>query len=127
MTSPTSVRAGSVREASVPAVSAAGVTAPPGTGGRNPSSCRWRPWWRRLWIPSLPRQSRDELRRASLEQLLALLEVARGELEAEWVQGGWWLVSGAGGQRRLLTGFAAGASTSEAVSAVCLVGTPVRA
>ena len=34
----------------------------------------------------------EEFQRATLEQLLALLEAARGELEAGWVQGGWWSV-----------------------------------
>src|SRR5512135_601644 len=125
MTSSVSVR--TRPGAGVPAVSATGVTAEPGTGDRNPSSRRRRPWWRRLWAPSLPRQSMDELRRASLERLLALLEAARGELEAGWVQGGWWLVPGDGGRRRLLTGFAAGASRPEPASAVCLVGALVRA
>lgn len=125
MTSSVSVR--SRPGVGIPAVTATGVTAGPGTGGRNPSSRRRRPWWRRLWAPSLPRQSMNELRRASLEQLLVLLEAARGELEAGWVQGGWWLVHGDGGRRRLLTGFAAGASMSEPASAVCLVGALIRA
>ena len=38
----------------------------------------------------------EEFQRASLEQLLALLEAARGELEAGWVQDGWWSVPRAG-------------------------------
>ncbi|HEY5986951.1 MAG TPA: hypothetical protein VIV12_11330 [Streptosporangiaceae bacterium] len=69
----------------------------------------------------------NELRRASLEQLLALLEAAHEELAAGWVQGGWWSVSPAGGQRAPLTGPAAGAALPEPVRAVCLVGALVRA
>ena len=58
----------------------------------------------------------------SLEQLLALLEAARGKLTAGWVQGTWWSVPGGGGHRRPLTGLAAGISTPDHASAVCLVG-----
>jgi len=69
----------------------------------------------------------NEFRRASLEQLLALLEAAREELEAGWVQGGWWSVSPGGGQRTMVSGLVAGACRPESVSAVCLVGALVRA
>lgn len=127
MSIPTIDRAGIAREVSSPAVSVAGVTATPRTGGGTASLRRRRRWWRRRWIPVLPRQSMDEVRRSSLEQLLASLEAARGMLEAGWAQGGWWSVPRDGGQRMLVTGLAAGVSRPEPVSAVCLVGALVRA
>jgi hypothetical protein len=69
----------------------------------------------------------EEFQRASLEQLLALLEAARGELEAGWVQDGWWSVPRAGATPALLSGLAAGVSRPDSVNAVCLVGALVRA
>jgi hypothetical protein len=59
--------------------------------------------------------------------LLALLEAAREELTAGWVQDGWWSVPRADGQQALVGGLAAGVSRPEPVSAVCLVGALVRA
>lgn len=69
----------------------------------------------------------EEFQRATLEQLLALLEAARGELEAGWVQDGWWSVPRAGAKPALLSGLAAGVSRPDSVNAVCLVGALVRA
>jgi hypothetical protein len=69
----------------------------------------------------------EEFQRATLERLLALLEAARGDLEAGWVQGGWWSVPRAGAKPALLSGLAAGVSTPDSVNAVCLVGALVRA
>jgi hypothetical protein len=59
--------------------------------------------------------------------LLALLEAAREELTAGWVQDGWWSVPRADGQQALVGGLAAGVSGPDPVSAVCLVGGLVRA
>lgn len=126
MTSPAIVGAAAAREASIQAVPAAGATATPRTGG-GPSSRRRRPWWRRLRIPSLPPRPTDELWRSGLEQVLALLEGARTELEAGWAQGGWWSAAADGGQRAAVTGLAAGFFAPESASAVCLVGALVRA
>jgi hypothetical protein len=136
----TIARAGHVQGASASAASAPAVAAMPGastatpgastatpaTTDRDPLVGSRRPWWRRLWISLFP-QSTEENRRAGLEQLLALLEAAREELAAGWVQSGWWSVSRGDGERVLATGLAAGASRPESVSAVCLVGALVRA
>ena len=43
-----------------------------------------------------------------LNRQLAVLEGARAELEVGWVQGGWWSVTSADGNQRLVTGYAAG-------------------
>src|SRR5215831_11983819 len=126
MTTSTIAPAGHRPEAGGAAVSAAAVTATPGAGERGPSPRPRRPWWRRLWAPSFPGQSADEYQRATLEQLLALLEAAREELTAGWVQDGWWSVSG-GGRQVLAIGLAAGVSRPGPVDAVCLVGALVRA
>jgi len=122
----TIARTGYAQGECAPAASAAAVTATPDASDRDPLFQPRRPWWRRLWI-SLFQQSTEEFRRAGLEQLLALLEAAREELAAGWVQGGWWSVSRGDGERALATGLAAGASRPESVSAVCLVGALVRA
>ena len=63
-----------------------------------------------------------------LDQLngqLAVLEGARAELEAGWVQGGWWSVTSADGDQRLTTGDAGGSPAH--VDGVCLVGALARA
>jgi hypothetical protein len=121
MTSSAIARSGQVRGENGPAVRAA-IAATPGAGGDR----RPRPWWRR-WIRSLPRQPTEEFQRERLERLLALLEAAREELTAGWVQDGWWSVPRADGQQALMSGLAAGVSGPEPVSAVCLVGALVRA
>ena len=127
MTTSTMAPAGRRPEAGVAAVSAAAVTATPGAGEHDPSHPPRRPWWRRRWLPSFPDESADEYQRTSLEQLLALLEAAREELAAGWVQDGWWSVPSGGGPQALATGLAAGVARSGPVSAVCLVGALVRA
>jgi hypothetical protein len=91
-----------------------------GTPGR-----RGRPWWRRL--PALTAQPPPEIQHACLERLLALLEAARTELSAGWVQGGWWAVRTTAGRPSVLTGLAAGAAAGGPVSAACLVGALIRA
>lgn len=91
------------------------------------SACR-EPWWqRRLHALGAPRQSRLEIQHAVLERLLALLEAARADLSAGWVQDGWWATPADGGQHILLTGLAAGASAPHNADAVCLVGALIRA
>ena len=124
MTSSAIVHSGQVRGESGPAVPAA-VAAAPGADG-DPSPRPRRPWWRR-WIRSFPRRPAEEFQHERLERLLALLEAAREELTAGWVQDGWWSVPRADGQQALVSGLAAGVSGPEPVSAVCLVGALVRA
>jgi hypothetical protein len=82
------------------------------------------PWWRRLLTSGEPSR---EIAHAVLERLLALLEAARGDLEAGWVQDGWQATEGTGGQRILATGLAAGLSARQPASAVCLVAALIRA
>jgi hypothetical protein len=84
---------------------------------------RPRPWWQRL--PALAAPPPLDVQHACLEQLRALLEAARTELSAGWVQGGWW--SSDGGRHTVLNGLAAGASGGGPVSAACLVGALIRA
>jgi hypothetical protein len=127
MTTSTIAPAGHRPEAGVAAVSAAAVTATPGAGEHDPSHPPRRPWWRRRWLPSFPDESADEYQRTSLEELLALLEAAREELAAGWVQDGWWSAPGDGGRPALASGLAAGVAGPGPVSAVCLVGALVRA
>jgi hypothetical protein len=81
-------------------------------------------WWRRVWRRLVPPPS-AELIVAQLNGQLAVLEGARAELEAGWVQGGWWLVTSADGDRRLVTGDAGG--TPAHVDGSCLVGALARA
>ena len=66
-----------------------------------------------------------ELILAQLNGQLAVLEGARTELEAGWVQGGWWSVSTADGGHRLETGDAGGSPAY--VDGSCLVGALARA
>ncbi len=101
--------------------------AAPGTGRGNVCARRERPWWRRLHIPAVPGQPVHELQHAGLEQLLALLEAARAQLSAGWVQGGWWTRPTADGRQILVAGLAANPSAPETTGAVCLVGALVRA
>jgi len=87
---------------------------------------REHPWRRRLRALAL-REPPLEVQRAGLERLLALLEAARTELSAGWVQDGWWTSPAEGGQQILVTGLAAGPSAPGTVGAVCLVGALIRA
>ena len=121
MASSAIARYGQVRGESGPALPAAVAATPEAGGDRRP-----RPWWRR-WIRSFPRRPAEEFQHERLERLLALLEAAREELTAGWVQDGWWSVPRADGQQALVSGLAAGVSGPEPVSAVCLVGALVRA
>ena len=88
---------------------------------------RERPRWWRLLVLGVPRQSLLEIQHAVLERLLALLEAARADLSAGWVQDGWWATPAAGGQQILVTGLAAGVSAPHNADAVCLVGALIRA
>jgi hypothetical protein len=96
-----------------PAVSCE-VTAEPGQPG----------WWRRVWRRLMPPPS-AELILAQLNGQLAVLEGARAELEAGWVQGGWWSVTSADGDQRLATGDARGSPAH--IDGACLVGALARA
>jgi hypothetical protein len=80
----------------------------------------WRRVWRRLMSPPSA-----ELILAQLNGQLAVLEGARTELEAGWVQGGWWSVTSADGDQRLATGDAGGSPAH--VDGACLVGALARA
>src|ERR1700752_4251350 len=75
-------------------------------------------WWRRLCRRLKPPPD-VELILAQLTGQLAVLEGARAELEAGWVQGGWWSVSTADGGHRLETGDAGGSPAH--VDGSCLV------
>ena len=90
------------------------VTAEPGEPG----------WWRRVWRRLMPPPS-AELILAQLNGQLAVLEGARAELEAGWVQGGWWSVTSADGDHRLATGDAGGSPAH--IDGACLVGALARA
>jgi hypothetical protein len=83
-------------------------------------------WWRRMWRRLMPPPS-SALVLDQLNRQLAVLEGARAELEAGWVQGGWWTVSSRDGNPTLVSGFAAAAGTPVHVDGACLVGALVRA
>src|SRR5437016_8181294 len=89
-------------------------------------SARERSMWRRVWQRLMPGPD-AELVLAQLNRQLAVLEGARAELEAGWVQGGWWTVSSADGSPRLVTGYAAAGGSPDQVDGVCLVGALVHA
>ena len=83
-------------------------------------------WWQRVWRRLMPPPS-AELILAQLNGQLAVLEGARAELEAGWVQGGWWSVTSADGNQRLVTGYAAaGGGSPDHVDGSCLVGALAR-
>lgn len=88
---------------------------------------RWRRIRQRLNALVTPRQPLPEIQHAVLERLLALLEAARADLSAGWVQDGWWAAEAEGGQRILMTGLAAGASGPRDADPACLVGALIRA
>jgi hypothetical protein len=81
-------------------------------------------WWRRVRRRLMPPPS-AELILAQLNGQLAVLEGARAELEAGWVQGGWWSVTSADGSQRLVTGDSGGSPAH--VDGSCLVGALARA
>jgi hypothetical protein len=89
------------------------VTTEPGNPG----------WWRRVRRRLMPPPS-AELILAQLNGQLAVLEGARAELEAGWVQGGWWSVTSADGDRQLVTGDAGGSPAQ--IDGACLVGALAR-
>ena len=66
-----------------------------------------------------------ELVLAQLNGQLAVREGARAELEAGWVQGRWWSVTSADGDRQPVTGDAGGSPAH--VDGACLVGALARA
>jgi hypothetical protein len=105
-----------------------GTTNRNGTTNREDTARRGPHWWQRIRRQLLPPPE------AILDQLnrqLAVLEEARTELEAGWIQGGWWAVGSADGDRRLVTGLEAGLAAAGGrparVAGVCLVGALVRA
>jgi len=69
-------------------------------------------WWQRTWRQVLPPEAIPD-QHDELNQQLAVLEGARAELEAGWVQGSWWAVTAGAGP--------------DHVDGVCLVGALVRA
>ena len=81
---------------------------------------RWQRVWRRLMPPPSAELVLDQL-----NGQLAVLEGARAELEAGWVQGGWWSVTSADGSQRLVTGDSGGSPAH--VDGSCLVGALARA
>ena len=84
-------------------------------------------WWQRVWRRLMPPLS-VELVLDQLNRQLAVLEGARAELEVGWVQGGWWSVTSADGNQRLVTGYAAASGGSpDYVDGSCLVGALARA
>jgi hypothetical protein len=84
-------------------------------------------WWQRMWRRLMPPPS-AELVLGQLNRQLAVLEGARAELEVGWVQGGWWSVTSADGNQRLVTGYAAASGGSpDYVDGSCLVGALARA
>jgi hypothetical protein len=83
-------------------------------------------WWQRVWRRLMPPPS-AELVLDQLNRQLAVLEGARAELEVGWVQGGWWSVTSADGNQRLVNGFAAaGGGRPDHVDGSCLVGALAR-
>ena len=83
-------------------------------------------WWRRVWQRLVPPPD-AELVLGQLNRQLAVLEGARTELEAGWVQDGWWATGSGDGNPRLATGLAAAGGHPDQVDGVCLVGALVRA
>jgi len=83
----------------------------------------WQRVWRRLMQPPSAQLVLDQLNRQ-----LAVLEGARAQLEVGWVQAGWWSVTSADGNQRLVTGYAAaGGGSPDHVDGSCLVGALARA
>jgi hypothetical protein len=100
----------------------------PAPVGRDGDGARKPGWCRRVWQWLMPGPDADAvLVLDRLNRQLAVLEGARAELEAGWVQGGWWTVGLSDGTPRLVTGYAAAGGHPDRVDGVCLVGALVRA
>ena len=83
-------------------------------------------WWQRVWRRLMSPPS-AELVLDQLNRQLAVLEGARAQLEVGWLQGGWWSVTSADGNQRLVTGLAAaGGGRPDHVDGSCLVGALAR-
>jgi hypothetical protein len=96
--------------------------------GRDGDGARKPGWCRRMWQWLMPGPDADaELVLDRLNRQLAVLEGARAELKAGWVQGGWWTVGLSDGTPRVVTGYAAAGGHPDRVDGVCLVGALVRA
>jgi hypothetical protein len=83
-------------------------------------------WWRRVW-QRLMSPPDAELVLGQLDRQLAVLEGARAELDAGWVQGGWWATGSGDGSTRLVSGYATAGGHPDHVEGVCLVGALIRA
>jgi hypothetical protein len=94
--------------------------------GRDGDAARKSGWWHRVWQWLRPGPD-AEMALARLNRQLTVLEGARAELEAGWVQGGWWSVGLTDGTASLVTGCAAAGGHPDQVDGVCLVGALVRA
>ncbi len=127
MTSITMFPSGRTSEPSDLVVPVGGAVTRPESDGGNGRAERKHPWWQRLRRLLSPQQPPHELQHAVLERMLDLLESARAELSAGWVQGGWWTTPAGGGRQALVRGLADGSSNPHAVGAVCLVGALIRA
>jgi len=83
-------------------------------------------WWQRVWRRLMPPPN-AQLILDQLNRQLAVLEGARAELEVGWVQGGWWSVTSADGNQRLVAGpAAAGGGSPDHVDGSCLIGALAR-
>ena len=96
----------------------------PATSHEAGEAARAPAWWQRVWRRLMPLPS-AELVLDQLNRQLTVLEGARAELEAGWVQGGWWSVTSADGSQRLVTGDSGGSPAH--IDGSCLVGALARA
>lgn len=83
-------------------------------------------WWQRAWSLIHEDASTPQAQAERLEHTLAVLEAARGQVAAGWVQGGWWSVASPDGERRVTGGVAAAATPPDQVQGACLVGALVQ-
>src|ERR1700746_237386 len=74
-------------------------------------------WWRRVWRRLMPPLDAVAVL-GQLNRQLSVLEGARTELEAGWVQGGWWATGSGDGSARLATGYAAAGGHPDHVDGV---------
>ena len=112
-----------VRNGGAPPAAPPGVTAPADLRDTGDAAGRRLSWWQRMRqrMTPPPEDVQDQL-----EGLLAVLEAARAELAAGWVQGGWWAVGSAGGGLRLVDDVAAAGGRPGHVDGACLVGALAR-